>query len=751
MARLAARCQLQDFPDATLLLYAAVVRPRPMSHWHNNPTDFNLDDTPFTRWRDPELNSMTYAGGTQNHKDMLGIEKVIHNEMAELRKKADDDSEVGKAGPHPVDTHTLFTNWKKNDYLGIGSTIYASDFMVTIEFYRLENWAFNRTQLHPQFARYHWFTAPAISDEERESLKLEQMRYGFDLDAYKALHPETTHDMDKMDNWPADELDKYVSERLEPPVRDAKGLDLNQQFQDLVAYRKLANSMANRNPNYDMTADTMSPYMPPQCHQLLKNMPFGHLSLLMLRATMHTHTPIRSTGIHTFVQNFEELIDGLNGLLASLEFGFDSQMFVLHPMDVNDYVPGVKEELIEFLVAANVWHKQASASTQLLGLTVGNLRGEYVTALLEQWACVPRDKTRHLPAAFQLFFTNNIFFVWNRSRMQKYFKDHFDFEIKGNFISIEGLLQLQNIHIGNFLRTVATSDTELEEMVQLITGSQNLASFSGVRSKLYNELSNIADTTALSANMVVHLLLAVVQLMTPTTETCSDLICNQIEQLILQMKVDPTSLLIVQSQPNMKKYKKLLSKAKMPAFHEDKMKEIAQLIMMGRKSNREQFLLGTVSDMVCDYMLSVNEELNTERNQKKFKFEERVTLRAKLLLVFRRAILRNCALARQCGHYNHPSTYKIGEAEDIVQSDGSVSPTASAQLVTVLLRERYLDTRIQLAVYLNSMQKIRNLIALNLFPAHDHGYYRWSENKVERHNTWDPKDQLYKSLRTLTQ
>ncbi|MCP4056442.1 MAG: hypothetical protein GY738_03805, partial [Pseudoalteromonas sp.] len=151
------------------------------------------------------------------------------------------------------------------------------------------------------------------------------------------------------------------------------------------------------------------------------------------------------------------------------------------------------------------------------------------------------------------------------------------------------------------------------------------------------------------------------------------------------------------------------------------------------------------TEMFCDYMSAINRELNEQEVYTKHRHEVNAIIRAKLLLRFRRLVLKECGEIRFNGHYNHPSTDMIRQQEDIFMADGeTVSKTATNCLLTILLRERYLAARLQLAVYMAGMRGVRNMLTLKLFPARDSGYYRWSAERVERNVLWDSVDQFNK-------
>ncbi|MCP4058431.1 MAG: hypothetical protein GY738_14170, partial [Pseudoalteromonas sp.] len=217
-----------------------------------------------------------------------------------------------------------------------------------------------------------------------------------------------------------------------------------------------------------------------------------------------------------------------------------------------------------------------------------------------------------MPNAIKTFFASHTFCVWNQEPMKKYFQNHCNYEMKSNFISIEGLLQSQGCHIAGYLRTATETPEELEEMIQLICSSQSILSFSAKEGELSDTLVAMAEMSASATNMLAHVLMAAVQMLHPTLQHFSNWVCIQLEYLQLQMKIDPPSLLILESQPNVTRYGNLINKVKMPEFHDHKALEIGQAIMKGRKSNREQFLLGTESELFCDYMSAINSELNEQ-------------------------------------------------------------------------------------------------------------------------------------------
>ncbi len=155
-------------------------------------------------------------------------------------------------------------NWKKSDHLQLASSIGASDCTALIEFYKLENWCYNRTTLNPQATRHRYFMPPSISAVEKQTLQQEFIRPPFDLDAHKKQFRLTDMRRGVLTEtpgkkWKSKEVEYYYSSQISPPYREAKELDMTKQFQDLVANRVLADNIFTVGPNYDMTAEVMSP------------------------------------------------------------------------------------------------------------------------------------------------------------------------------------------------------------------------------------------------------------------------------------------------------------------------------------------------------------------------------------------------------------------------------------------------------------------------------------------------------------
>ncbi|MCP4061425.1 MAG: hypothetical protein GY738_29970, partial [Pseudoalteromonas sp.] len=207
------------------------------------------------------------------------------------------ESEIAGAGKHPVETHELTENWKKSDHLQLASTIGASDATALLEFYKLENWCYNRTTLNPQATRYKYFMPPSISTVEIVTLHPERIRPPFDLDAHKKQFRSThmrrgvlTETPGK--KWKSKEVEYYYSSQISPPYREAKELDKTKQFQDLVVNRVLTENIFTVGPNYNMTAEVMSPYLPPVLFQRTQIIAYDHTSLLMLTLTLHFDAPM---------------------------------------------------------------------------------------------------------------------------------------------------------------------------------------------------------------------------------------------------------------------------------------------------------------------------------------------------------------------------------------------------------------------------------------------------------------------------
>ncbi|MCP4116617.1 MAG: hypothetical protein GY737_14650, partial [Desulfobacteraceae bacterium] len=226
------------------------------------------------------------------------------------------------------------------DVLHLGSSLHPSDFTVAIEYYKLENWVFNCITLNPQMLRYQLYDAPTRPQcHEKESLLVELQREPFIDSEYETRIDKLECDTDawgKEEEWTAKQTDQFVSHYLITPVRDNGKTDLGLQFESLIEQREKGRTDPFCGPNYDMQADTMSPYIPPQRAEQHPIMGTGHLALAMQRATMHTHTPPNSPGLHSFARTRQEFINGLNSLLVAPLYGFDTTMFIIHPIELFD-------------------------------------------------------------------------------------------------------------------------------------------------------------------------------------------------------------------------------------------------------------------------------------------------------------------------------------------------------------------------------------------------------------------------------
>ncbi|MCP4065702.1 MAG: hypothetical protein GY740_20985, partial [Gammaproteobacteria bacterium] len=262
------------------------------------------------------------------------------------------------------------------------------------------------------------------------------------------------------------------------------------------------------------------------------------------------------------------------------------------------------------LVKNKMWNSDSTNNPQLMGLTIGNLRGEYVSALLPEIVITEEDVPPCLPEALTTFFNDHTFFVWNRQKMEKYFLEEMGYTIGPNFVSIDGLLQVADIHIGCILRTVANSDMELEEMVQLVCSAQTLHATVADNMTLLKAMMQMAAMTATAANLLVHVLYTVVQVYTPAADSCSKWIRQQWDLLQLQLKIDPVSLLQLEAKRDDDDWNQLALDMTIPDDITAQADQIAKLIMDGRKSNREQYFLGSGAEETFDYMTTVNRLLN---------------------------------------------------------------------------------------------------------------------------------------------
>ncbi|MCP4118571.1 MAG: hypothetical protein GY737_24870, partial [Desulfobacteraceae bacterium] len=353
-------------------------------------------------------------------------------------------------------------------------------YTVMIEYYKLEEWAFKCVTVNPQMMRHQVLPAIAMNNDERASTMMDYTRPLFAETEYDLLHrpEENPFDPTKLGDsvlWTKEITNTFVSNTLLWPHRDNNQLDLNEQFHTLVQQRELGHHRACRCIAYDMQAETMSPHIPPSWATLLPTMPMGHLKLAMRKASMHIHAPPRSPGLLNYGHTRATFIQGLSSLLSAPLYGFDSQMFIIQPIDLyDDRDVNLSVEARAQLIKAKMWNNDSTNNPQLMGLTIGNLRGEYVSALLPEIVITEDDVPPCLPDALRTFFDDHTFFVWNRQKIGNYFLEEMGYNIGPNFVSIDGLLQVADIHIGCILRTIANSDIELEEMMQLVCSSQTL-------------------------------------------------------------------------------------------------------------------------------------------------------------------------------------------------------------------------------------------------------------------------------------
>ncbi|MCP4119580.1 MAG: hypothetical protein GY737_30100, partial [Desulfobacteraceae bacterium] len=189
--------QLKEFADGTLLLYLALIEPRPRAEWDNTPLTFNLDKTPILTQRDPELHTLTVLGGIQHERWLKNVEKGMRDDIEDMKAQEDLNSDRMTGEPHPIFTTELFTEWKKSDPLGLASSLEVTDYIPIIEYLKTETWAFNRVTRNPQYKRYRVFSAPSTNNVEKESLFNMVMRKDVDKKKYEKLRERKERPEDK--------------------------------------------------------------------------------------------------------------------------------------------------------------------------------------------------------------------------------------------------------------------------------------------------------------------------------------------------------------------------------------------------------------------------------------------------------------------------------------------------------------------------------------------------------------------------
>ncbi|MCP4061440.1 MAG: hypothetical protein GY738_30045, partial [Pseudoalteromonas sp.] len=199
-----------------------------------------------------------------------------------MKAQEDLNSDRMTGEPHPIFTTELFTEWKQSDPLGLASSLEATDYIPIIEYLKTESWAFNRVTRNPQYQRYRVFSAPSTNNVEKESLFNMVIRKEVDKKKYEKLQERKERPEDKgieEHDWTPKQTNQYITEKMLCPHRDIDEVDEQAEFNKLIRFRKLADTLACSSPNYDMTAETMSPYMPPTFQLLMPHMEYGHLSL----------------------------------------------------------------------------------------------------------------------------------------------------------------------------------------------------------------------------------------------------------------------------------------------------------------------------------------------------------------------------------------------------------------------------------------------------------------------------------------
>ncbi|MCP4061305.1 MAG: hypothetical protein GY738_29350, partial [Pseudoalteromonas sp.] len=328
------------------------------------------------------------------------------------------------------------------DEFSIASAARCSDYTSAIENLRCENWAFNRITLNPQMLRYKMYPALDINPTEKDHLRVGHVRPLFNVAKYDTRHNRGNFNFAMLPTevmWGIREVNLFTTHALMWPKRDTTGLEHKKEFVDLVVNRDLTEFHdLSIGPHYDISAETMSPYIPPQGLGYQPTIVMGQLSHAILKASMHIHAPFRSPGLHNPAITRRTFIEGLNGLLNAPVYGFDNEMFIIQPIDLHDNckLPETTKAA-QALKSFGLWTPTDKPTNQLIGLTIGNLRGSYVPGTLPEIVVGQRGRgAPELPEAFELFLLNNTFFVWNRERMAEYLDKYLGYKMSNNFISI---------------------------------------------------------------------------------------------------------------------------------------------------------------------------------------------------------------------------------------------------------------------------------------------------------------------------
>ncbi|MCP4051647.1 MAG: hypothetical protein GY739_01055, partial [Mesoflavibacter sp.] len=98
----AARMQLEEFPDATVLAFGAILKACPGASLTNNQTDFNLDETPMYLHRPPGINAVLSENGILSKLYLDKFEDTTRELEAEITEQMKKDRTFNNVRPHPI-------------------------------------------------------------------------------------------------------------------------------------------------------------------------------------------------------------------------------------------------------------------------------------------------------------------------------------------------------------------------------------------------------------------------------------------------------------------------------------------------------------------------------------------------------------------------------------------------------------------------------------------------------------------------
>ncbi len=113
--------QLEEFPDATVMAFGAILKACPGANLTNSQTDFNLDETPMYLHRPPGINAVLSDNAILSKLYLDKFEDTTRELEQEIVEQMKKDGTFNNTRPHPINQWDMWDIFEIEDEFGIAS------------------------------------------------------------------------------------------------------------------------------------------------------------------------------------------------------------------------------------------------------------------------------------------------------------------------------------------------------------------------------------------------------------------------------------------------------------------------------------------------------------------------------------------------------------------------------------------------------------------------------------------------------